>query len=253
MEGRAVEKKSVCRDTTDLVVRGHELWLELSGSHGHAGSHVELRLKWGHNMQVDGLVRKEGLEAFVVGPGGETEKLAVEETGDNFYLVRFFAKHEGFYHVVAARSACYVLDGTGNYLPGTRRKHPEAARAVLYRQFAQVFVPVGHDLEGVPREAGLTLEVRAPSWRQWRVGDEISFRLLFRGAPLEGAAVDVASSGPGGYRQWVELTGTGGGITLKPQEPGHYLLVARHEVPEGEEGVYDAVSLTATLYFIVTR
>jgi uncharacterized GH25 family protein len=40
------------RDTTDLIVYGHEGWLELTSSHGHEGGDFEVHLKWGHNMQV---------------------------------------------------------------------------------------------------------------------------------------------------------------------------------------------------------
>jgi hypothetical protein len=44
-----------------------------------------------------------------------------------------------------------------------------------------------------------------------------------------------------------------GRVNLQAQEPGRYLVVARHRLPEGEEGVYDALSLTAALFFFVTK
>ncbi|MBF7082449.1 hypothetical protein IT084_05580 [Desulfallas sp. Bu1-1] len=52
------------KDTTHLMVYGHESWLELAGSHGHVGENVTVYLKWGHNMQVDGLAGKEEMKAL---------------------------------------------------------------------------------------------------------------------------------------------------------------------------------------------
>ncbi|NPV28101.1 MAG: DUF4198 domain-containing protein [Firmicutes bacterium] len=245
--------KIALRDTTDLMVYGHEVWLEMAGSHGHAGGNVEVYVKWGHNMQTDGLARKEGMTTLVVAPGGEKEELAIGDGGPDYYILRLSAPAEGFYHVVVQNTGSYVLDKEGKYHQGTRREHPDAAQAVLYNQYAQTFVPVGHDLEGVPQRAGIPLEIIPAVWKQWRVGDEIGLQVQFRGEPLDGVALDVACNGPGGYRQWQEMTGGDGRINLQARDPGRYLVVARYRVPEGEEGVYDALSLTATLCFIVTK
>lgn len=73
------------------------------------------------------------------------------------------------------------------------------------------------------------------------------------GEPLDGAVVDVACNGSGEYRQWQEITGGDGLLTLQAGEPGRYLLIARYRVPEGEEGVYDELSLTATFALMVTK
>lgn len=246
------QKVALC-DTTDLMVYGHEPWLEMAGSHGHAGGSVEVYVKWGHNMQTDGLARKDGMAALVVNPGGEKEELTLAGGGPGYYTLRFPTPADGFYHVVTKNTGSYVLDKEGKFHQGTRREHPDAAQAVFYNQYAQTFVPVGHDPEGVPRRAGTPLEIIPAVWKQWRVGDEIGLQVQFRNDPLDGAALDVACNGPGGYRQWQEMTGGDGRINLQAREPGRYLVVARHRVPEGEEGVYDALSLTATLCFFVTK
>ncbi|MEG3067296.1 MAG: hypothetical protein RQM95_03430 [Syntrophaceticus schinkii] len=49
------------------------------------------------------------------------------------------------------------------------------------------------------------------------------------------------------------MTGANGEITLIARDPGYYLIVVRHRVPEGEEGVYDERSFTVTLWFMVTK
>ncbi len=248
------EKQNVALcDTTDLMVYGHEPWLEMGGSHGHAGGSVEVYVKWGHNMRTDGLFRKEGMDALVVAPGGEREELTLADGGPDYYILRFPTPVGGFYHVVTKNTGSYVLDNEGKYHQGTRREHPDAAQAIFYIQYAQAFVPVGHDLEGIPRRAGMPLEIIPIVWKQWRVGDEISLQVQFRGEPLDGVALDAACNGPGGYRQWQEITGGDGRISLQARDPGRYLVVARYRVPEREEGVYDALSLTATLFFFVTK
>lgn len=246
-------RSALANDTTDLMFYGHELWLEMVGSHGHAGGGAEVRVKWGHNMQTDGLARKEGMAALVVVPGGEREELAIADGGADHYILRFSTPEEGFYHVVVENRGSYEVDRQGGYLRGTRREHLDAAQAVLYHQYAQTFIPVGHDLEGVPRRAGLPLEIVPAVWKQWRVDDEIGLQVEFRGKPLEGVALDVVCNGPGGYRQWQEMTHGDGRINLKAWETGRYLVVARYWVPEGREGLYDALSLTATLCFVVLK
>jgi uncharacterized GH25 family protein len=241
------------RDTTDLMVYGHEGWLELTSSHGHEGGDFEVHLKWGHNMQTDGLASKEGIKAWLVTPAGDARDTVIEAGGPEYYVLKIPTPVDGFYQVVTVNTGNYVLDQEGKYLQGTRREHPDAAKAIFYKQFAQVFVPVGHDLEGVPRQAGIPLEIVAPSWKQWHAGDKISLQIQFRGELLDGVAVDIAYNGPGGYQQRQEMTGADGQIKLTVTDPGYYLLVVRHQVPEGEAEVYDDTSFTTTLWFMVTK
>lgn len=241
------------RDTTHLMVHGHEPWLEMATSHGHAGGIVEVYVKWGHNMQTDGLVRKEELKAFAINPGGKQEELALADGGPEHYTLRIYTPADGFYHVVARNTGDYVLDKESRYHPGTRREYPEAAHAIHYVQCAHAFVPVGHNLEGVPSQAGTELEMVPDIWKQWRAGDRIALQVLLRGQPLNISAVDVACDGPRGYQDWMVSADENGRIKLEVSEPGRYLVVARHQVQERGEGVYDLLSLTATLGFIVTR
>lgn len=250
MYGRS---KSALRDTTDLMVYGHEPWLEMAGSHGHAGGSMDVYVKWGHNMQVDGLARKEGMSAFVVKPDGEREALALADGEGDHYTLRFSTPADGFYHVVVRNTGDYVLDKEYQYHQGTRREYPDASHAIHYVQYAQAFVPVGHDLSGIPRQGGMELEIVPEIWRQWRAGDRIALQVQLRGKPQDNAVVDVACDSPGGFKQWKEEAGEGGRIVLDVGEPGCYLVIARREVPEREEGVYDLLSLTATLCFIVTK
>ncbi len=71
---------NIC-DTTDLMVHGHVPWLELPGSHVHAGGHAEVRLFWGRDMQPDGLMRRPGLAAYALSPSGTKQDIDVFEQG----------------------------------------------------------------------------------------------------------------------------------------------------------------------------
>jgi uncharacterized GH25 family protein len=248
----------IARDTTDLMVYGHEGWLEMTGSHGHVGSSTELLLKHGHNMKTDGQARRDGMTAVAVSPDGTRQDLAIEEGGDDHYLLRLSTPAEGFYHVYTTNTGNYCRDKEGKYLRGSRSENPDAAQAILFNQFAQAFVPVGHDLEGVPQRAGLTLEIAPAQWKQWRAGDKIALQVLFRGVPLDGIVVDMVYNGPDGYRQWQEMTGNCGcgcgqsSISIEAKGPGYYMAVARYQTPD-EEGAYDTLALTGTLRFTVIK
>jgi ABC-type Co2+ transport system, periplasmic component len=190
------------RDTTDLMVYGHEAWLEMGASHAHTGEESTIYLKYGHNMKVDGLARREGIEALVVRPDGKSQAIRLEEGSAEYHLLKFTPAMEGLYNVVAKHPGNYAIDKEGKYHKGTRQDCPDAVKAVHYLQFAQTIVPAGHDLEAAPPAAGTPLEIKAGHWKSWRAGDVLEFTVLFRGDPLDGINVDLALDGPGGYRQW---------------------------------------------------
>jgi uncharacterized GH25 family protein len=247
------KRNIIWRDTTDLMVYGHEGWLEMTSSHGHEGEDFEVHFKWGHNMKTDGLARKEGIKAWVVTPAGEEKEVLLADGSMDYYTLNFPTPVDGYYQLVTTNTGNFVLSKDGKHLRGTRREHPDAAQAIYYNQYAQVFVPVGHDIEGVPPRLDTPLEIIAPIWKQWRAGNIINLQLLFRGEPLDGVAVDMACNGPSGYRQWQEMTDSKGGICLTARDPGYHLMVVRHRVPEGKAGVYDDTSFTATLWFMVVK
>lgn len=248
-----MEKKFYFRDTTDLMVYGHEAWLEMGASHGHAGEETMIYLKYGHNMKIDGLARREGIEAVTFHPDGHREEIIIEEGTPEYHLLKFTPPAEGLYCVVAMHPGNYVIDKEGKYHRGTRRDYPEAVKAVFYQQFAQIIVPAGHDQEKKPPVTGMPLEIRAGHWKQHRAGDVLDLTVMYRNEPLDGVVVDIASDGPGGYKQRQEMTGSDGALNIKVPEPGCYLLIARHRIPAGDEELYDEISLTATLSLMVTR
>lgn len=247
-----MDNKYAFRDTTDLMVYGHEPWIEMGATHGHTGEEASLYMKWGHNMKTDGLARREGMAARVIHPDGKKEDVFIQDGSPEYYLLKFVPHTEGFYHVVTQNEGRYVIDARGKYCPGTRKDYPDAVKAVYYVQFAQAIVPAGHDLEGTPQSSGAPLEIRAELWKNWRAGDVLNLSLYNRGEPLDGIIVDLAVDGPSGYRQWQKMTGTGGTFSVQAEEPGRYIAIARHRVP-GDGDNFDEISFTVTLAFMVTR
>jgi uncharacterized GH25 family protein len=240
------------RDTSHKVVYGHEPWLETAFTHCHQGHDAEVLVKWGHNMQPEGLIAKDYLQAEVIAPDGARTGAAVEDGGSEHHTVKVPVSSEGFYHLVLSNREYFVLDREYQYHEGTRKEYPEAAHAILYLQFAQVFIAAGHDLQGVPPRAETQLELVPATWQPWRVGDTIPLQAYFRGQPLDVTILDLACQGPEGYRQWKE-TADGGILNFQPQAAGRYLAITRREVQEGLAGEYDSISLTATLSFMVLK
>lgn len=240
-------------DTTSKMVYGHEPWLEMVESHCHAGERAELLVKWGHNMQSEGLCKKDSLTAMAVTPAGETTILAVEAGFSDYYVLHVPIPTNGYYHVVVQNTGDYVLDKDYQYYQGARREYPEAGHATHYIQYAQYFVWVGHGLESKPRLAGLQLEIAPVKWGPWRAGDELALEILLRGNRETDAVLDVAYANGVDYRQWKKIGDIDGRIILQPQDPGRYLVVARRQVQERQDGGYDSLSLTTTLSFLVLK
>ena len=53
------------KDTTHLLVYGHEGWLEEYPSHYHLGDPIMVKMQWGHNLAVDGLPNKDYLKHHI--------------------------------------------------------------------------------------------------------------------------------------------------------------------------------------------
>jgi uncharacterized GH25 family protein len=245
------ERDKNLQDTTDQMVHGHEGWLEMTSNHGHKGEDFAALFKWGCNMETDGLPQKEGLKAWAVFPTGEKKDVTLVKGSADHYSLNITTPVDGFYQLVAMHTGNYVLNKNGEYDRGTYREHPDAARAVRYEQYAQVFVPVGHGIENAPPRLDTTLEIVVPNWKRWSAGEQIVLQVIFCGSPLANKAVDIMSKGPGGFQQWQETTDGGGEIRLNTSKPGYYMMAVRHRLQEGKEGIYDETSFVATLWFMV--
>lgn len=242
-------------DTTDLMVYGHEGWLEPSGTHVHPGDALQIFFNWGHHMVSDGLAREDGLSAFYVTPGGHREKMAVSGRKDNRYVFDCLPGEKGTYHFVCTYEGSYVIDRDGNYHPGSLKDFPDAKSASLYTQFSHLALPVGHpqpknESFEIPE---LALRLIPKAWKTWQMGDEMSFNLQQGNTFLPHTKVNMthAPDDGGEVRYKIFQTDDLGNFHVKIDAAGRYLLIARHHFPENESDLYSDISLTYTCFFPV--
>ncbi len=243
------------RDTTDLMVYGHEGWLEPSVTHIHEGDTVQLYFNWGHNMVSDGLARKDGLSAFFVSPDGQQQDLPVSGQKDNCYVFNVVPEAPGVYHFVCKYVGSYVVDQEGSYHIGNLKDFPDAKSASLYTQFSHLALRVGH---GVPENQSdtmpdLDLRLIPEEWKNLQIGDEIIFNLQQGLRPLGKTKVTMthAPENGGDVNYQIFETDDQGNFNVKIEGPGRYLLIARHHMPDTESDLYTDESLTTTCFFPV--
>lgn len=243
------------RDTTHLVVQGHEGWIDVAGTHYHAGHPGEVLFKWGHNMKPDGLCQKERLIAYVFDPEGNRKELSINEYDGESYAVSFIPEREGFYQVVVEQSGIVTVTADGKHLLLPKKDCDNPLESSAFTQFARAILPVGHDLEGKVERVGNALELVPLQWKTWKAGDVISLQVLYQEKPVAGATANLMSAdllGAGG--PLAKETGEDGCVSFPLQQPGNYLLLVRHvDHTERREGYYDQRRLTATLPLIVIR
>ena len=71
-------------DTTDLMVYGHEAWIETEQSDYAPGETVNAVLRWGHNMRPDGFCRADEFQIFYLDHNGEKVLLNTGIAAHNF-------------------------------------------------------------------------------------------------------------------------------------------------------------------------
>ncbi|MDN5366054.1 MAG: hypothetical protein PWP44_1257 [Thermacetogenium sp.] len=243
------------RDTTGLVIKGHEGWLEFRSGHGHPGSPVEVLFKWGHNMKVDGLCRKEILKSYLVDPKGKKSELPIGEREDSAYKVAFTPEQTGFYRPFVVAEGYSTVTVDGQYLSVPKKDCEFPLESMAYTQYASAVVPVGHDLEGEVRSTGASLELLPLFWKQWRAGDTLELQVEYQGEPAAGAQVAlIYGFAEENESPRVKDADDQGKVAFEFEKPGYYLaMVKRRDGDDHREGYYDCRYYTATLFMMVTK
>ncbi len=240
-------------DTTDLLVYGHEGWLEFPHTHGHAGEKAEVFLKWGHNMQPDGLCRKEDLKAWVVDPEGRMNELNIEDGSPDYYALSFVPETEWFYQVTVLLEAYYSIDIEGKFLRGSRREWPGAVDSICYTHIYRTVVPVGHGLTGNIRQSGFIMELGPKEWQAWRTGDDLELKVTLNKEVMVGQEVIENRQGPDENRSSVAITDGNGIAVVKLTEPGKYMFLVRTSFPDRVTGSHEKREVTGTVTLLVTK
>jgi uncharacterized GH25 family protein len=242
------------RDTTHLVIYGHEGWLEFRSSHAHHGSPVELFFKWGHNMKVDGLCRKEILKAYLIDPDGKKSELTIDDLDETAYKITFIPEQAGFYRPVVEADGITTVTIDGQYLSIPKKECDFPLESAAFTQYASAIVPVGHDLEGDVQAIGCNLELLPLFWKPWRAGDTIELQVNFQGVPAVDAQVALINGmAEGNEEPLLKDTDSEGRVSFTFEKPGFYLALVRCTDNDAKEGYYDRRNYTATLHILVTK
>ena len=96
------------KDTTHLLVYGHEGWLEEYPSHYHLGDPIMVKMQWGHNLAVAGLPNKDYLKHHIYAPDGTCAEASAEPSGDLWYDITADTNQEGFHMLVTSYDECWA-------------------------------------------------------------------------------------------------------------------------------------------------
>lgn len=243
------------RDTTHLVIQGHEGWLEFRSSHGHHGSSVDVFFKWGHNMKVDGLCRREILKAYLVDPNGQKSDLEIGDPEEIAYRITFTPEQAGLYRPVVEANGITTVTVDGQYLSVPKKDCEFPLESVAFTHYASVIIPVGHDLEGEVQSVGGNLELLPTYWKPWSAGDTMDLQVKAKGSPAADTQVALINGMAEDNEEPVlKEADSEGKVAFTFEKPGFYLALVRYaDNDDAQEGYYDRRNYTATLHILVTK
>lgn len=243
------------RDTTHLVIQGHEGWLEFRSSHGHHDSPAEVLFKWGHNMKVDGLCRKEILKSYLIDPNGKKSDLNIGDTEETAYKITFTPEQAGFYRPVVEAEGITTVTIDGKYLSIPKKDCEFPLESAAFTHYSSAIIPVGHDLEGDVQAVGGNLELMPRFWKPWRAGDTIELQVKVKGSPAPGTEVAlIYGMDEDNKEPLVKEADSEGLVDFTFEKPGYYLAMVRYmDNDDVREGYYDRRNYTATLHILVTK
>jgi len=238
--------------------RAHDLWVEPGVHEVNDGEKVKVRLRVGHEDDVEEVPRKpDRIVRFVaVGPkksvevageAGDRPAGEVELTGPGTHVLVYqsnhayielkpraferYLKHEGLEGIIERRG---------------RRSEREVPGRESYARYAKALVRVGDEDAGFARRVGLALEI-TPTKSPFSEGSA-TFRVEFRGKPLPDARVDLMRL-EGLKTVDFERTNEAGEVELQVPGPGRWLVAMTHMIPAAEDVRGDWESYWATLLF----
>lgn len=238
--------------------RAHDLKVMASRLVSRPGSDETVYISYGHILPVGGQIDAETLDDYHVRtPSGSVTYLKKEGISLQANDVRI--EEDGVYQAVAARRPaiwCDVVDADGNHthLRGPRSSVTAGTveRATRSQMFAKALIVSGESAESLPEPLGHDIEILPldpPS--HWRSEADIPFRVLYQGKPLRNADVVATHIGfkPDGAWCYATTTDTDGNLTVRPSQPGTWVLRVKTQRPAAPEhrAEYDIESYTATL------
>ena len=206
-------------------------------------------LKWGHNMECDGLPRTEELSFKTFAPDGTQEEVQVKETGKEYLDLTSETDQEGMYTFSIQYDNCYAEYPGDKWKKGGKKDNPDAIDVSRYVQSATNCIFVGHGENREVFDAPL-LTTLLPVNPEFVAGHELTFVLKTEGKPQACDDIDYIFKGEGEKTTEKLSTGEDGILKITPKEPGVYCLIARY-VLDGDSDDYDSIHYTATHCFRV--
>lgn len=219
------------RDMEDKAgdVQKHLIWLEPDHLHYHPGV-VQAKALWGRMMRRESGADSRTWTGYAVEPSGNILDADIGPGGDDYNRIAFFANSEGIYKLVLE---------SGTVADGER----------LLRK-AVLPVPVGHDVQGSPGEAGPEgLEVYCEEYRDYGLGKAVTIRVALDGRPLPGALVKATYHFfEGKDYPWQGETGGDGRVSFTFFEKGHWLFTCTYSDPAlRKPGEYERTVYTSSV------
>jgi uncharacterized GH25 family protein len=244
--------------------RAHDFWLEPIPFRPAAGAPVSVSLWVGEHLTGDPVARDPArIERFVaLAPGAASETSIAGEKGES-PAGRLVASTPGTWVIGYRSTAAFVTlepqkfesylkqEGLDAVLKRRAELGESAAPGVeRYSRCAKSLIRVGaggasaHD-----RALGFTLEIVAETDPySLKAGDALAVRLLFRGAPLEGALVTaIGSADP--EKAVSSRSDASGRVAIRPSAPGMWLVKSVHMVQAPKDCGQEWESFWASLTF----
>lgn len=222
------------------------------------GDHITVESGFAEELFVPE-VAMHGASFHLVGPDGSQHKIATVTHLRDLSIFEADIPIEGTWRVTTGQRAGRkgkMFRRDGEWVMRGEGGEPPAGTELVDVQsmtLAEAYVTRGQATETALRPGGHALEIRAVTHpNSIASGSDARFVLLFEGKALAGAEVTVFRSAGryDGRKVAAQIrTGSDGSFSVKPEDAGTYLILARHRAaaPAGAETPYR--SYTYTLVF----
>lgn len=209
----------------ELMMQGHEIWLEKSKAEGED---VELALVYGHNMRQDGIADAKRLKAFNYHPDGSKSDISLIPE-EKRYLLRFKADMNGIYSVVVDMESSILCKTPDGNKKGPRSEFKDVTYAGAFHQMAKILCQMGGNGEYNGQVVHGILEA-VPSKPWCQVGQEAELQVFYEGRPLAFEDVKAVSRKEGKEMALVK-TDEQGKVRIPVTTDGEWMFLVRHKDP----------------------
>ena len=229
---------------------GHELWID-GPNHGHLESPCLLKLKYGHNLSLDGRVDISQVTVNLTEPQGQVVPLVMYSAPDSTtdaYLASFTPSSEGYYTVWADYQAGIWCEGVNRCWYYAPKNHcPEVISSRRYRQFIKTILPVGHGLAPYsPASLGTPMDIIPQNFHAFSEGEELTVQVMYQDKPLPGANLRIAGATPLKVHECE--ADAQGMATITFNSFGQWIILASYDDYErGSAGEFDAEQFSTVL------